>query len=132
MGEEWKEVIRITSVRHCKIYEVSNLGNVRARNPRHLANTSKGEYRYLIPQRGGSNKQYLKIQLGRAIGYKYIHHLVLEAFIGKCPEGHNANHKDHNNVITNLEWVTYSKNSQEMQNFYGGVNQYTKHKRRED
>ena len=42
-----------------------------------------------------------------------IHNLVLEAFVGPCPPGHECNHKDGNklnNCLYNLEWVTYSEN----------------------
>ena len=44
---------------------------------------------------------------------KYIHRLVLETFIGPCPNGMEANHKDgdkFNPNIENLEWVTKSEN----------------------
>lgn len=46
--------------------------------------------------------------------YVSIHRLVLEAFIGPCPKGHCANHKNgkkDDNRIENLEWVTFSENS---------------------
>lgn len=38
-----------------------------------------------------------------------VHHLVLEAFVGPCPPGHECNHKDgkrSHNQLGNLEWVT--------------------------
>ena len=43
-----------------------------------------------------------------------VHLLVLRAFVGPCPDGHNANHK--NGVKTdarleNLEYTTFSSNS---------------------
>ena len=37
----------------------------------------------------------------------YVHRLVLEAFIGPCPEGHEACHNDgnrKNNCLANLRW----------------------------
>ena len=43
-----------------------------------------------------------------------IHRLVLEAFVGPCPEGKECNHKNHerdDNELTNLEWVTRSENN---------------------
>ena len=131
--ENWKEIARTSSKTHAKVYEVSDLGNVRTRNYNHLEQSIKGRWKILNLQRGGSDRQYLKVQLGTAIGYKYIHRLVLEAFICACPEGSNANHKDldtFNNRLDNLEWITFSKNSQHMQDLYGGVNQHTKHTRR--
>lgn len=38
---------------------------------------------------------------------KGVHHLVLETFIGPCPEDHQADHTDHdslNNRLDNLAW----------------------------
>lgn len=44
-----------------------------------------------------------------------VNRLVLEAFVGPCPDGHESNHKDgikSNNDSENLEWVTHSENVQ--------------------
>lgn len=46
---------------------------------------------------------------------RYVHHLVLEAFVGPCPPKHEGNHDDgdpRNNYVGNLEWVTSQENSQ--------------------
>lgn len=43
----------------------------------------------------------------------FVHRLVLETFVGPCPEGYQCNHKDgvkSNNHLTNLEWVTNKTN----------------------
>jgi hypothetical protein len=43
-----------------------------------------------------------------------VHRLILGAFVGPCPEGHEANHKNgdkHDNRVENLEWVTQSENA---------------------
>ena len=58
----------------------------------------------------------VNLQLGdRRNGHsKYVHRLVAEAFLGEIPKGYNVNHKDFdktNNIISNLEVVTYSQNS---------------------
>jgi hypothetical protein len=45
---------------------------------------------------------------------RYVHQLVLEAFVGPRPPGHQANHKSGSkcdNRLENLEWVTPSENS---------------------
>ena len=58
-------------------------------------------------------KGYFRICLNR--NTCIIHRLVLEAFIGKCPDGMECNHKDgvkSNNRLENLEWVTPSENMQ--------------------
>lgn len=44
---------------------------------------------------------------------KLVHHIVMEAFVGPCPEGMEVNHKDGdktNNCLSNLEYVTCSEN----------------------
>lgn len=41
---------------------------------------------------------------------KYVHRLVLETFVGPCPEGCTANHKDgfkENCFLYNLEYLTH-------------------------
>jgi hypothetical protein len=54
---------------------------------------------------------------GRSI---LIHRLVLLAYIGPCPNGHEADHRDRdrgNNNLSNLRWVTKSKNCIERNTF---------------
>jgi hypothetical protein len=43
----------------------------------------------------------------------YVHRLVLQAFIGPCPEGYEACHEDgdpFNNRLSNLRWDTHVEN----------------------
>lgn len=61
---------------------------------------------------------YLKvhISMGRRGNSKteYVHTLVLEAFVGPCPPGKQACHRDgnpENNEVTNLYWGTAKQNS---------------------
>lgn len=45
----------------------------------------------------------------------YVHRLVLEAWVGSCPPGFEANHKDNNrinNYPENLEWITIKGNNE--------------------
>ena len=44
---------------------------------------------------------------------KAVHRLVLEAFVGPCPEGLQCDHKNRvrdDNAATNLRWVTQKEN----------------------
>lgn len=58
---------------------------------------------------------YLSVNLSNGYGSKhyYVHRLVLEHFVGACPEGKESHHIDHNsgnNHVSNLEWVTHQEN----------------------
>ncbi len=62
---------------------------------------------------------FIKLKNPAAPGYcqRYVHRLVLEAFIGPCPEGSEACHYDgnkSNNVLTNLRWDTRQGNMADM------------------
>lgn len=63
------------------------------------------------PAKGG----YLRVRLRRRL--RMVHHLVLEAFIGPCPDGMEARHyPDHdptNNRLTNLQWGTPIANARD-------------------
>ena len=102
MNEIWKEFT--------KGYEVSNLGNVRSYftthgviidEPHLLKQSLSNKGRPIIRIRDGIKKTY------------YIHRLVLEAFVGKCPKGMQSCHFDDNklnNRIDNLRWDTWKNN----------------------
>ena len=55
--------------------------------------------------------KYRRVQVGNQ---KYfVHRLVLEAFVGNCPEGMECDHIDRNrsnNRIENLRWITVNHN----------------------
>lgn len=86
-------------------YQVSNLGNVKSLN---YQNTHKAKVMTPIAHHRG----YMIIHLGQE-NIKFIHTLVAKAFIPN-PEGKKyVNHIDgnkHNNIVTNLEWVTSKEN----------------------
>ncbi len=93
------------------LYEVSDLGQVRR-----LPNTYRSPHGGLRkPQRAGMG--YLAVVLSDENKVKtphYIHRLMMAAFVGPCPEGHNVNHKDgvrDQNSLGNLEYVTFSANT---------------------
>jgi hypothetical protein len=97
-------------------YEVSDLGRVRSLD-RTIVRSSKLGKLHSVPRRGG----FLKPGLNRR-GYRYvnlrggtrtIHRLVLQAFVGPAPEGHEAAHWDgnrQNNKLSNLRWATRAAN----------------------
>lgn len=89
-GEVWKK--------HRFGYFVSNLGRVQALN---------GVRSYGCLTR----LKYMRIQLGNQ--KHFVHRLVLEAFVGECPEGMECDHIDRNrsnNRLENLHWTTQEYN----------------------
>jgi len=79
----------------------------------------KGRWKKLKPT-AHTNGGYLRAYLGNGIKeagrYVFIHILVLEAFVGKCPEGMEACHYDdnpRNNRLENLRWGTRLDNTQD-------------------
>lgn len=103
-------------------YEVSDRGRVRSldrlriyeRVDRYsgltITVTRRHKGRVLRPGRSGP---YLSVVLGREAGSKNVHILVLNAFVGPCPAGHEGCHWDDigtNNALMNLRWATRSDN----------------------
>ena len=86
-------------------YEVSDSGYVRSRKTGKLIafNTKKGKHPY--------QRVHLS-QVGVA-KYLLVHRLVLESFVGPCPDGMQALHLDDNpsnNRLDNLRWGTAKEN----------------------
>ena len=98
--EIWK------SIKDFSDYEVSNLGRVRS---------YKSHWRDPYILKASISTGYCQIRLfkqGKCFSF-LAHHLVLEAFIGPCPDGCESNHKDgvkRNNKDDNLEWTTHGEN----------------------
>jgi len=95
-------------------YEVSNLGQVRSwrsRNGRGMAKTP-----HLLTPTPFQGRPYLRVALShdtKGVSHHRVHRLVLEAFIGTCPEGMEGCHKDGdaaNNKLNNLRWGTKQSN----------------------
>ena len=99
--------------------EASNLGRIR-RIPIH------GLYRNCVMVCTVNGSRGLRIRENEISGYyvvpikiagytrpRYIHKLVLAAFVGPCPEGIEGDHKNfdkHDNRLDNLEYVTKLEN----------------------
>lgn len=113
MTEEWKPIVGYEGA-----YEISSLGNVRALD-RIVKRCKCGEpirrqrsapIRWIAHVDG-----YLRVSLSRDNKYvqRLVHRLVLEAFVGPCPEGMEACHKDGkrtNPRLDNLRWDTRKAN----------------------
>lgn len=109
-GEVWKPVVGYDG-----IYEVSSLGRVKSltrydasghrRNGRLLALAHYQGYPFV-------NLNYTAGRYGRN-NTRRVHRLVLEAFVGPCPDGmeccHNNGIRDDNRV-ENLRWDTHAGN----------------------
>ena len=108
MNEEWRPVLGYEGV-----YEVSDQGRVRS-VPRTDRRGSrwKGKLRSGVPQ-GKYGHVGVMLFKDRKGVKKYVYRLVLEAFVGPCPAGHEACHNDGdtaNNCLTNLRWGTRQDN----------------------
>jgi len=98
-------------------YEVSDQGDVRSldrlvRVGADSRRLSPGKILKGTAVKGG----YLTVQLCKkgSVSRRYIHQLVLEAFIGPRPTGLDSCHNDGdctNNGVTNLRWDTRSENA---------------------
>jgi DNA-binding XRE family transcriptional regulator len=95
------------------LYEVSNRGQVRSL-PRPTARGIRGGRivgQYIRPD-GYAEAQLMDRGHGRRLK-RMVHHLVLEAFIGSCPEGMEALHGPGGKgdaSLKNLAWGTRAKN----------------------
>jgi hypothetical protein len=102
-------------------YEVSNEGHVRSldrviavRN-RWGTVTHRRHKAFLLKPVKSGQRGYLAVQLGgkRRGERRYVHHLMLEAFVGPRPPGLQGLHYDDNvlnNMLGNLRWDTLSAN----------------------
>lgn len=97
-GEIWKPVVSYEG-----LYEISNHGRVwSTRHNRLLSPT---------PVRNGHRR--IRLSNGTTERHIYVHRLVLEAFVGPCPDGMECCHNDgdpDNNFVGNLRWDTRRAN----------------------
>jgi HNH endonuclease/NUMOD4 motif len=101
-GEKWRSFLD-------DHYEVSNLGRVRRLKARKGAVVGR-EIRQ-FPDRG---YMHVVVSVNATLQTLWVHKLVTDAFLGQRPAGMNVNHKDGNkanNVLSNLEYVTFSRNT---------------------
>jgi len=118
MQEVWKPVVGYEG-----LYEVSDAGRVRSLGrPYKMRNSHKPEVvmdcrkpaRILKP--GVKSNGYCQVMLyalDRSTWQPLVHRLVLEAFVGPCPDGMECNHinkQPYDNRLCNLEWITHAEN----------------------
>ena len=117
--EVWKDIVG-----HEGYYQVSNMGRVKSLtrtieeyDPR-WGRVRRKRLRERI-LRGGARKNgkgYLSVSLSRDNKIRprgEVHRLVLETFVGSCPKGMVACHRDgdrFNNKLSNLRWDTQKNN----------------------
>lgn len=100
-------------------YEISDQGRVRSWRRR--GGGRRLEPKLLTPYRAkkptNSERKYLCVALPLCDGTfvkSYVHRLVLETFVGQCPDGFECRHLDgnpENNHLINLRWGTALDNA---------------------
>jgi len=124
-NENWLPVVGYE-----ELYEVSDQGRVRSLDATreydridhhsgrtiHVCRRHRGRLLRSGVRSSTNRKGYLTLTLCRDDGQRdhLVHRLVLEAFIGPCPEGMEARHFPDNdaanNRLENLAWATHTKN----------------------
>ena len=110
MKEVWKDCVGWES-----FYEISSLGNVRSKKrpvPTTLGITTRGgiNLKKLIARTG---YECVNLTGGGKRKQEHVHTLVLCAFVGPRPEGHQCCHNDGNrtnNMLSNLRWDSIKNN----------------------
>lgn len=109
--EEWRAVVGYEG-----LYEVSNLGRVRslAREVSWSSSTMRLNGRILKPR--PIHKGYVRVVLHRhgVSRFRRIHRLVLQAFVGECPDGMQCAHLNGEPAdcrLSNLAWVSAAENA---------------------
>lgn len=106
-GEEWRPVVGYEG------YDVSSMGRVRTWWPGNRIR-NRGPF---IRTPGFLPKGYLIVILkggGSPAVHRLVHRLVLDAFVGPCPTGHEGSHLDGHKVncrLANLAWETPGANN---------------------
>lgn len=110
---EWRPVAGFEG-----FYEVSNHGGVRSVdrtiwvNGRNLHRKLKGK---LLTQKSRDGEHfYVDLSRGNEVERKWVHRLVLEAFVSPMGEAELARHRDgnaRNNHVENLAWGSFAENN---------------------
>jgi hypothetical protein len=117
--EQWIDVVGYSG-----LYGVGDLGTIKSLDrvvPHTRYGTMKVKGRIMRPVLHLDNKGRI-VRVAVALckegvkTNKYIHRLVLEAWVGPCPDGHEGCHEDGdatNNAVCNLRWGSHASNVQD-------------------
>lgn len=115
MRESWRDVIGFEG-----LYQVSNLGRVQSvdRCVKHSCNATRKQSGRVLKLFRNNKYGHLGVGLCKN-GIRsslLVHRVVLNAWVGPCPENHECCHKDGNpinNSINNLRWGSKSSNQKD-------------------
>jgi hypothetical protein len=108
VSENWREITRYPG------YEVSDLGRVRGWRSRGFGFGRLKDHPSILKSEI-NHAGYARVPLnrdGRQIK-ESVHRLVLDAFVGPCPSGHESAHANgdrSDNRLANLRWATHEEN----------------------
>ncbi len=101
--EEWANIPR-----YFGLYEASDRGRIK--------NTKTGRVLVGVPCSVGRRYRGVTLfhpDLATGHRFEYVHRLVLEAHVGRCPSGKECAHVDAdpaNNHVENLAWISHKAN----------------------
>lgn len=126
--EEWRDVPGWSGY-----YQVSNHGRVRSLDRTIITKAGKRHRlkgKAFRPARNEYGYPRLSLKKHGAEVKRYVHHLVLEAFVGPCPPGMEACHWNDipdDNRLENLRWGTSAENKADMARNGGNKNRKKSH-----
>ena len=104
--ESWKKIPGFPD------YSVSDFGRVRRDTPSRCRPNPGG---VLKPRAGTKGHLYVNLRRDNKAHSKYVHRLVLEAFVGPAPEeapcAAHGNGDPSDNQLKNLRWASHAENS---------------------
>src|SRR6266571_51251 len=106
--EEWLPVVDLE-----EFFEVSSFGRIR-RLPRIDRLGRQVQAKVLVNARMSGRYLRIRLRVHNAKYERFVHHIVLESFVGPRPSGMWACHNNddrNNNALSNLRWDIPSANS---------------------
>lgn len=111
LAEEWRDIPGFVG------YQVSSHGNLRSRWTPNGTRILTANWRPLKPYRNKTGYRHTSLFNGRHQQRLKVHRLVLIVFVGPCPPGKGACHKNDipdDNRLSNLYWGTQKENMADM------------------